>query len=301
MTAARIRHIDWDIEVVGGSLRAVEWGAPGSPAVLAVHGITANHLTWEPLVELLPDRRIIATDLRGRGRSAAIEGPWGMVQHARDQLAVLDAVGVDRAFVIAHSMGASVAMTLRHLAPDRVAQLLLVDGGLPLPNPYQLTPEAAVALLLGPALDRLTMTFPDRAAYRHFWQQHPSFQEEWTEVVERYIQYDLVEGSDGFRSSVRRAAAEADFVDQMNGVAFQAATRSLEQVAFDFLRAPRGLLNQTPSLYPIELMPDLAVRFPRMRSSTVADVNHYTILLADRGARALAAAVDRLSSEPAAL
>jgi lipase len=294
MTPARSR----DVDVVGGGLRVVEWGAPDAarPVVLAIHGITANHLTWEPLVELLPERRVIAADLRGRGRSAGIDGPWGMEQHALDQLALLDAAGVEKAFVVAHSMGASVAMMLRHLAPERVTQLLLVDGGLPLPNPYQLTPEAAVALLLGPALDRLTMTFSDRGAYRQFWQQHPSFQEEWTDVVERYIQYDLVEHADGFRSSVRRAAAEADFVDQMKGTAFRAATKSLEDVAFEFLRAPRGLLNQQPSLYPAELLSDLEGRYPGMRWSTVEEVNHYTILLGDRGARAVAAAVDRLSS-----
>lgn len=282
----------WDAAVPGGTVRVVEWGPrePSDLPVLAIHGITANHRAWEPIVRLLPGRRVIATDLRGRGRSADLAGPWGMDRHAQDLVAVLDAAKVDRVVVVGHSMGASVAMTLRHLAPDRVDELLLVDGGLPLPNPYQLTPEQAVALLLGPALDRLSMTFDDPAAYRAFWQAHPSFQE-WSPAVQRYVEYDLVAAAGGYRSSVVRAGVEADFVDQMSGRVFRDATRSMEGVAFEFLRAPRGLLNQTPGLYPPELMATLERRYPHMRWSDVEDVNHYTILLGDRGAHAVAAAV----------
>ena len=46
----------------------------GAP-VLALHGITANHLAWQLVAEALPDLRIVAPDLRGRGRSGELPGP----------------------------------------------------------------------------------------------------------------------------------------------------------------------------------------------------------------------------------
>ena len=42
---------------------------PGDPSVLAVHGITASHRSLAVVAERLPDVRLIAPDLRGRGRS----------------------------------------------------------------------------------------------------------------------------------------------------------------------------------------------------------------------------------------
>lgn len=285
----------WDAEVPGGTIRVAEWGDPADPVVLAVHGITANHRAWEPLARVLPRHRLLAVDLRGRGRSADLSGPYGMERHARDLVSVLDSASVTKAFVVGHSMGASVAVVLRHLAARRVDGLLLVDGGLPLPRAQVSSPEEAVRRLLGPAVERLSMTFPDREAYQQFWRRHPAFKDEWLDAVVRYVDYDLVEVPDGFRSSVRRAAVEADFVDQMDGAALHDAQDALAEVEFGFLRAPRGLMNDLPGLFPVEQMARFERRFHRMRWLDVDNVNHYTILLADRGADAIGSTIDELT------
>ncbi|MFZ5850408.1 MAG: alpha/beta fold hydrolase, partial [Actinomycetota bacterium] len=70
-----------DVPVDGGTLRVGVWGEAG-PVVLAVHGITANHRTWDLVADRLPDVRLVAPDLRGRGRSATLPGPFGMARHA---------------------------------------------------------------------------------------------------------------------------------------------------------------------------------------------------------------------------
>jgi len=217
-----------------------------------------------------------------------------MAAHAADLLAVLDAAEVTQAVVVGHSMGASVGVVLRHLEPGRVAALLLVDGGLPVALPPGMTPELAAEHVLGPALQRLSMTFPDAATYRDFWRRHPAFQGEWSDAVQRYVEHDLVGTPGALHSCVQRVAVEADFVDQLSGGDVRAAWAGLRGVPFGFLRAPRGLMNETPGLYPPEVMAAFSQSYPSMRWLDVEDVNHYSILLTDRGASAVATAVTDL-------
>ncbi|HYO18179.1 MAG TPA: alpha/beta fold hydrolase, partial [Dermatophilaceae bacterium] len=92
----------------GGTLRVGEWGPgdPAAPTVLAVHGITASHLAWAPIARACPTARVIAPDLRGRGRSAGLPGPYGMAHHAADLEAVIESLELPPALLVGHSMGA---------------------------------------------------------------------------------------------------------------------------------------------------------------------------------------------------
>ena len=82
------------VDVRGGTLHTALWGPddPAAPTILAVHGVTASHKAWPYLAKALPDVRIIAPDLRGRGRSNALPAPYGMPAHAADLAAVLAAL-----------------------------------------------------------------------------------------------------------------------------------------------------------------------------------------------------------------
>lgn len=267
-----------------------------APVLLAVHGITATHLAWRPVAEQLPEYRVIAPDLRGRGRSADLPGPYGMAQHADDLARALDALDVERAAVVGHSMGGFAALVFWHRHPNRVAQLLLVDGGVPLPIPAGISAEQLIEAILGPALARLTMTFPDRAAYRAFWQAHPAFAGSWNADVEAYVDYDLVGEPPQLRSSVRVEAVRADSVDQLEGSALREAVAAAAGSALILLRAPLGLQNEPPGLYPEPLLASYAAQLPRLSWQTVPDVNHYTILLSASGAGAVADAVRDLGA-----
>ncbi|MET4095608.1 alpha/beta hydrolase [Arthrobacter sp. UYCu712] len=120
-----------DIEVRGGTLHTAIWGPedPHVPTILAVHGVTASHKAWPYLAEAMPGVRIIAPDLRGRGRSNALPAPYGMPSHAEDLAAVLAALAAGPVVVVGHSMGAFAAVVLANLFPERVRSLVLVDGG----------------------------------------------------------------------------------------------------------------------------------------------------------------------------
>ncbi|MCT2585496.1 alpha/beta fold hydrolase [Actinophytocola gossypii] len=258
------------VPVTGGELWVHVWGEPDAEPVLAVHGITASGMAWNAVADRL-STPMVAPDLRGRGRSVAA-GPYGMAGHAEDCVRVLDALGIERARVVGHSMGGFVAAVFAHRHPDRVARLVLVDGGAPLAAPDG-DPDA----LLGPAAERLRMTFPSRDAYRDFWRAHPAFRD-WSPAVEAYVDHDL--GPDG-RSRVAEEAMRADFVDLHHGAAGRDAFAALPE-GTPFLRAERGLLDEVPPLYP-DPPPGLDVR-------SVPDSNHYSILFAHAGV--VAAALD---------
>lgn len=171
------------VPVSGGELTVASWGDGGVP-VLAIHGITASHLAWAEVARL-HHGRIIAPDLRGRGGSAGLPGPFGMAAHTEDCGAVLDALGIERATVVGHSMGGFVAAALAHRHPSRVRNLVLVDGGAPLPGG-----DVDIEARLGPAIHRLSMRFASVEEYRDFWRGHPAFTE-WSPAIESYVDYDL--------------------------------------------------------------------------------------------------------------
>ncbi|TXQ54874.1 alpha/beta hydrolase, partial [Escherichia coli] len=119
------------------------------------------------------------------------QGPFRLAQHADDVAAAMRAAGIARAIVVGHSMGAFVAVRLASAHPELVASLVLVDGRLP-PRPAPAGRHLRPEDVLGPAIDRLRMTFPSREAYREFWRQHPAFGPYWSDAIEAYVDYDLV-------------------------------------------------------------------------------------------------------------
>src|SRR5581483_5457977 len=112
---------------------------------------------------------LVAPDLRGRGRSNGLPGPYGVAAYARDLLAVLDAYDVGRGIVVGHSLGAYIVARLAADHPDRVTAAILVDGGLTIPGIAGVEPQTFIEGFLGPALTRLKLRFSTRDAYREWW------------------------------------------------------------------------------------------------------------------------------------
>ncbi|HEX3678451.1 MAG TPA: alpha/beta hydrolase [Galbitalea sp.] len=283
--------------VRGGSLTAGVWGAGTGEAVLAFHGITASHVSWRAVARSLDGTRtVIAPDLRGRGGSRELPGPFGMAQHATDAAKLLDFLGIDRVDIVGHSMGGFVGMRFAADYPERVRGITLIDGGVPLPLPTGIPIEKLMKATLGPALARLEETYPTRESYRAFWRAHPAFVGEWNEDIEAYVDYDLVGAEPDLRSSASGVAALADSVEQGVGTVADEPW-SVVKSPITFLRAPRGLLNG-PALYDA----DYLAGFVRTRANPTVveapDVNHYTILMTQSGADAVADAIQS-AKEPA--
>ncbi|MDN5761659.1 MAG: alpha/beta fold hydrolase [Microlunatus sp.] len=306
--AARLAGVPaWDryslrsLPVPGGDLTFGVWEPAQESSlvttVLALHGITGNHRCWPYLVERLPGARIIAPDLRGRGGSSEIEGPFGLSHHADDMVAVLDSVGVESAVVVGHSMGGYVGLVLADRHPDRVRSLVLVDGGLPLGGGVT-DPEAEADRIIASLANRLAMIFPSRASAVRFWRHHPAFEGAWTSVVEDYARYDLGGQAPRLRSRASYASLIADSRDVHQGESLRRALSLLGRPDVEYpaqwLVASHGLMNDIPALYPPPVVVHWHETFPQLAIRPVNAVNHYTIVMSRRGAEAIASAVRRV-------
>ncbi|MCX4772870.1 Tropinesterase [Streptomyces sp. ADI92-24] len=280
------------VPVAGGELAAVRWpaGDPDAPVVVALHGITANALSWGAVARLLAGRvTLVAPDLRGRAGSSGLPGPYGIAAHADDIAALTEALGLDRVVLAGHSMGAFVAVLAAVRHPERFGPLLLVDGGIGFPAPTHLSPDELMTAVIGPAMDRLSMTFADRAAYRAFWQAHPAFAGAWSDEVDAYIQRDLTGGEPAMHSTCRIEAVRTDGIGLFDEEVLS-AVRTLP-VEATLLWAARGLMDEEQGLYDEKRLAAADLDGTRLEPVAVRDVNHYTVLTGDRGGREIA---DRL-------
>ncbi len=103
----------------------------GAPLLL-LHGWPEFWLVWRKVMKLLgPDHALVAPDLRGFGASrqptAGPSDQAGPEVHARDLLALLDRLGIERVGLVAHDVGSSVAQALARRAPERIRGLFFFD------------------------------------------------------------------------------------------------------------------------------------------------------------------------------
>ena len=103
------------------------WQTASGPPVLILHGGPGWSDYTESLADELEDAfRVIRFQQRGLEPSTT-SGPFSIEQHVADAIAVLDAAGADRAYVIGHSWGGHLAMHLAARHQDRLLGLVLVD------------------------------------------------------------------------------------------------------------------------------------------------------------------------------
>lgn len=111
----------------GVSLAYVALGREKAPPIVMIHGYTDSSRAFAQFTGYLPGRRLILPDLRGHG--ASDKGPhlaYGPLDMAMDLILLLDALGLDRATVVGHSMGGIVAQIMAALHPKRVEKLVLI-------------------------------------------------------------------------------------------------------------------------------------------------------------------------------
>ena len=135
----------------GERVRVVETGDATSPPVLLLHGWGCSAFAWRYLAAPLADAgwRAIAIDLRGHGLS---DRPDDATKYRRADMvdhleATMDALGITRAPIVAHSMGGAMAMALAIRNPGRVSQLALFG-----PVGFGIVDRAAWSQLLPPSL-----------------------------------------------------------------------------------------------------------------------------------------------------
>jgi 3-oxoadipate enol-lactonase len=158
MAQARINGIELYYEVHGRG-----------PAVVFAHGAGGNHLSWWQQVPVLARQyRCISFDHRGFGQSLDIpNGPGGQA-FVHDLKGLLDNLEIERAALVAQSMGGRTCLGFTLAYPERVSALVLADttGGFSDTRMAQLRAEGETALAGANPLPR---TYA-----RHFPQEQPA-------------------------------------------------------------------------------------------------------------------------------
>mgnify|MGYP001627406937 CR=1 FL=1 len=136
-------------------------GPADAPVVVLVHGLLADHRAWDPVVaRLARDYRVLRNDLRGHGASGCPPPPWGMQALADDIVALLDALGVERAHLAGTSLGGMLAQRVAAFHGERLLSLTLANTAAAQPHPeawqsrIELVRQSGVASLADGTLQR---------------------------------------------------------------------------------------------------------------------------------------------------
>lgn len=118
-----------EFRTIHGYRRAYRVAGSG-PAVLLIHGIGDNSITWHAVQTALAEHyTVIAPDLLGHGCSDKPRADYSIAAYANGMRDLLSVLGVDSVTVIGHSLGGGVAMQFAYQFPQLVDRLVLVGAG----------------------------------------------------------------------------------------------------------------------------------------------------------------------------
>lgn len=119
-------------------LHVHEWGDPLGEPLVCLHGVTGYAGVYQRLAEeRWHERRVLAFDLRGHGRSGW-EPPWNLATHVADLTDTASALGLSTADWVGHSFGGRLVLELAAAQPQLVRRAALLDPV------FQLLPEVAL-------------------------------------------------------------------------------------------------------------------------------------------------------------
>ncbi len=120
----------------GIGLNFLEWEGFGTE-VIVLHSLGGAASDWSEVAEALaPQFHVYALDQRGHGLSEKPKGPYTVEAYAGDLLNFMEAVNIERAYLVGHGLGARVAWYFTVMHPGRVERLVIEDQH-PFPQPYE--------------------------------------------------------------------------------------------------------------------------------------------------------------------
>lgn len=120
----------------GLKLHYSDWGNPDAPPLVLVHGMADHGRSWDRVAPVLAERfHVMALDLRGHGDSDwAPGGGYSVLQHASDLAALVQQQSLAPLTIVAHSLGGSVSLAFAGTYPEKVKQLVAIEGLGPSPR-----------------------------------------------------------------------------------------------------------------------------------------------------------------------
>ena len=249
------------IDVNGETIHYVDQGR--GPPVVLIHGFGGHTYSYRSLIpDLARDHRVVALDLLGFGYSERVSGAdYSHEAQARRVIGLMDALGIEKASVVGHSMGGEVAMRVAAAYPGRVDHLALVAS-----VSGDRVPTLPPSPLIKPFLPLFSQFFGRRMLRRAFHDESLATEEVW----QAYQRPATIRGSmDGLYSIMKD-------------------TRQDPPINFASITAPVLLMDaQYESIIPAWMTRRLHQRFPAAERVLVNDAGH--VLLEERPAECNAA------------
>lgn len=255
----------------GVEIQMAEWPGPG-PAVLGVHGLTANLHCFQLLAHALKGQnRVLAMDLRGRGLSDKPAAGYSLAHHCQDIAAVIRGLGLERVSLMGHSLGAYICLAFAADYPQMVDKLVLLDGG------GELNAEQWIKVNKGtkPSVDRLGQVLPSREAYLDLMRQ-ASYFNPWNQVTTDYFDHEMEAVPGGVRSRVR-----PDNIEEERSNLRQVVPSSFYQrvrCPVLILRAGKGMLDQDDVLLPRDALERMLGEIDRAQAVDLTGADHFTLM-----------------------
>jgi pimeloyl-ACP methyl ester carboxylesterase len=256
------------VPVDGLELAVWEW--PGAdPPLLFVHATGFHGRCWDSIIRALPGRRALAVELRGHGRSAKPDPPYRWRAFGCDLAALAGRLELRGATGAGHSSGGHALVLLAALAPDALAELLIIDPTIYPPERYGQPPVDASFTLrrknhwhsVHEMIERLRSK-PAFAAWR-------------PEILRDYCEYGLLPQGNHFvlacppavETSIytEASAPESNLYPEIAGI----------QHPVTVLRAGKQRSLGVLDLSASPTAPDLAHKFSRGRDILLEDHSHY--------------------------
>lgn len=106
----------------------LDWGGDGE-TVLLLAGLGCTAHVFAEFAPQLSDRfRVLALTRRGHGLTEQVQSDYDLADGAEDARRLLDALGIERAHVVGHSMGGGEVSALAARHPGRVGRIVYLDG-----------------------------------------------------------------------------------------------------------------------------------------------------------------------------
>jgi pimeloyl-ACP methyl ester carboxylesterase len=167
---AEVEQSFLDLASTGACVRLLSTGS--GPPVVLLHGVSLSAAAWAPLFTALPGHRLLAVDLPGHGLSDPASYQRGHVRQPARQLIddIFDALELDHAPVIGHSLGGMFALWYAAAGAERISRLVAIgEPAVALPGVRVRMP---LSLLTVPGLGVAMLGSPSpRAVYRRLLTQ----------------------------------------------------------------------------------------------------------------------------------
>ncbi|GAB4273979.1 MAG: alpha/beta hydrolase [Candidatus Promineifilaceae bacterium] len=246
--------------VIANGIRiAYEVHGEGAPLVL-IAGLGYDRWMWHKMVPGLAEQfQVIVFDNRGVGETEIAPGPYSAGLLAADTAALMQALGIEKAAIMGHSMGGFVAQALAIEYPERVDKLILSATNFGGPNHVRITQEALVVLMdtTGDPIERLKRGMAVSTA--------PGFVEAHPEVVEAWLAYRVAHPIDPAGYQAQLAV----------GLGLMAKEACFEEKLTVVSQPTLILHGEADKVVPPENAALLAKQLPNSRVAIMPGVGHF--------------------------